>query len=96
MTGKKQSNSNWSGKVTRVSRAPDLEDGVFTWTDAKRIARSLMKSAESSNRRKALPFRSAMSMPVLYLNRAGRNLDVQQRQPLEQAKEELRRLHERS
>lgn len=78
--------------MTRESAALDLEEGVFTWKDPKRIARSLMKSAEVSTRRKASPFRSAMSMLVFYINRAGSNFDEKQKQILEQAKKELRKL----
>jgi len=84
---------NWSARVTRESDALDLEEGVFTWHDPKRIAQSLKESAEASTRRKAPPFRSAMSMLVFYINRAGRNLDETQRKVLEQAKVELRRLY---
>ena len=87
--------SRWSGKVTRESNALDLEDGVFTWPDPRRIALSLKASAERSRRRKADPFRSAMSMLVFYINRAGRRLDPGQKRVLEQAKEELRRLYGR-
>ncbi len=86
----------WSNRVTRVSNALDLEEGVFTWQDPKRIARSLMQSAEASTRRRAPPFRSAMSMLVFYVNRAGKNLDADQRRVLEQAKDELRRLYGRA
>ncbi len=85
----------WSGRVTRESRALELEEGVFTWKDPGRIARSLQKSAEASTERKAAPFRSAMSMLVFYINRAGSNLDDDQRQVLEQAKTELRKLYGR-
>lgn len=84
---------NWSNRVTRESNALDLEERVFTWRDPKRIARSLMQSAEASTRRRAPPFRSAMSMLVFYINRAGSNLDDAQRAVLEQAKDELRRLY---
>lgn len=93
MTERKQ---NWSAQVTRSSNALDLEPGVFTWEDPRRIARSLQRSAEASTRRKADPFRSAMSMLVFYINRAGRNLDPERRQVLEAAKEELRRLYGRA
>ncbi len=84
---------NWSAKVTRESYALDLEEGVFTWQDPKRIAESLKRSAEASTRRKSPPFRSAMSMLVFYINRAGKNLDEDQKRVLEQAKEELRGLY---
>lgn len=85
--------SNWSAKVTRESFALDLEAGVFTWDDPKRIAQSLKLSAESSTRRKAPPFRSAMAMLTFYINRAGRHLDQNQKRVLEQAKRELRSLY---
>ncbi|MGC2458748.1 MAG: DUF3175 domain-containing protein [Gallionellaceae bacterium] len=84
---------NWSAKVTRESFALELEDGVFTWQDPKRIAQSLKRSADTSMRRKAAPFRSAMSMLVFYINRAGKNLDENQKRILEQAKDELRALY---
>lgn len=83
----------WSAKVTKESDALDLEQGVFTWKDPKKIARSLKKSADQSLRRKAAPFRSAMSMLVFYINRAGKNLDPKQKQILEQAKDQLRKLY---
>ena len=86
----------WSGRVARESNALDLEEGVFTWADPKKIALSLKRSAESSTRRKAPPFRSAMSMLVFYINRAGGNLDKDRLRILEQAKEELRTLYEKS
>ena len=83
----------WSQKVTEKSNALDLEKGVFTWKDPKQIAISLSQSAEASTRRKSEPFRSAMSMLVFYINRAGKNLDEQQLNVLEQAKQELRILY---
>ncbi len=85
--------NKWSGKVTRESNALSLEEGVFTWKDPKRIAESLRASAEASTRRKSEPFRSAMSMLVFYINRAGKILDPEQRQILEQAKQALRELY---
>jgi len=91
----KPKSANWSAQVTQTSNALDLEPGVFTWKDPKRIAESLRRSAEASTRRKASPFRSAMSMLVFYINRAGKHLDPQQRAILEQAKQELRRLYNR-
>lgn len=82
----------WSQDVTEHSNALDLEDGVFTWADPARIARSLKRSAESSDRRKTTPYASAMSMLTFYLNRAGKNMDEDQRKVLEQAKVQLRKL----
>jgi len=83
---------NWSGKVTKNSDALTLEEGVFTWKDPKKIALSLKRSADRSDRRKAGPFQSAMSMLNFYINRAGKNLDKDQKKVLEQAKEELRKV----
>ena len=85
----------WSDKVTKESNALDLDEGVFTWNDPKRIAGSLKRSALESRRRKTTPFRSAMSMLNFYINRAGKNLGKRQRRILEEAKEELRRLFEK-
>lgn len=82
----------WSGEVTRRSNALDLEEGVFTRKDPRRIATSLKHSAEASLRRKAHPFQSAMSMINFYINRAGKNLPAERRKVLDQAKEELRKL----
>jgi len=82
----------WSAGVTKHSNALDLESGVFTWSDPKRIARSLKKSADASSRRKTSARQSAMSMLNFYENRAGKNLGVKQKKTLEQAKEELRAL----
>lgn len=84
---------NWSARVTQESRALVLEEGVFTWKDPRKIARSLKASADASKHRKAEPFRSAMSMLVFYINRAGKNLDKEQKQVLERAKHELRKLY---
>jgi hypothetical protein len=77
--------------VTRESDALDLEGGVFSLKDPKQIAASLKRSAERSSRRKAEPFRSALSMLVFYINRAGKNLPASRRRTLERAKGELRR-----
>jgi hypothetical protein len=81
----------WSGRVTRESNALDLEEGVFESDDPRHIAQSLKRSAEASHRRKAEPYRSAMSMLTFYINRAGRNLPAERRKVLEAAKAELRR-----
>lgn len=85
----------WSQRVTEQSNALDLEPGVFTLDDPRQIAESLQRSAERSHRRKADPFRSAMSMLSFYINRAGKNLPATQQERLEQAKDELRDLYGR-
>jgi hypothetical protein len=92
----KPSSHRWSHHVTETSDALDLEQDVFEQKDPKRIARSLKRSAEHSDRRKSDPFRSAMSMLVFYINRAGKNLDDAQRRHLEDAKAELRKVFGRA
>ncbi len=89
------SSAKWSARVTRESDALDLEEGVFTWSDPALIAQSLKRSADSSTRRRAEPFQSAMSMLNFYINRAGKNLNPDQKRILDQAKEELRALYGR-
>jgi hypothetical protein len=86
---------NWSQRVTESSDALDLEQGVFTWDDPRKIALSLRRSADGSRRRKGTPFQSAMSMLSFYINRAGSQLPADRRRILEQAKEELRELYGR-
>ncbi|HEX3665193.1 MAG TPA: DUF3175 domain-containing protein [Rhizomicrobium sp.] len=82
--------SRWSAKVTRESDALDLRKDVFNLNDPKKIAASLKCSAEHSKRRKADPYRSAMSMLTFYINRAGKNLRSSRKKTLERAKTELR------
>jgi hypothetical protein len=94
-TKKKETPRKWSGKVTRESNALDLQSRVFTYKDPAKIARSLKRSAEKSNRKKGTPFQSAMSMLNFYINRAGKTLSKAEKQPLEKAKAELRKLFHR-
>jgi hypothetical protein len=91
MKSKKQPHK-WSAKVTEHSDAMDLKKDIFKSKDPDKIARSLKHSAEESDRRKALPFQSAMSMLNFYENRAGKNLTKSQKAPLEKAKNKLRKL----
>jgi len=86
----------WSSDVTRRSNALDLEHGVFTATDPRKVAASLKRSAEASKRRKGTPYQSAMSMLNFYLNRGGKNVTVRRRRVLERAKGELRKLFGRA
>jgi hypothetical protein len=76
--------------VRRCDRA-SVEPKVFEKESAGEIAASLKRSAESSDRRKASPFRSARSMLTFYINRAGRNLSPERKRTLEAAKEKLRK-----
>jgi Protein of unknown function (DUF3175) len=81
----------WSARVTKESDALDLDRGVFSLSDPKRIAASLKRSAERSRRRKSNPYRSALSMLTFFINRAGKNLPADRRRTLQRAKIELRR-----
>lgn len=83
----------WSQRVTETSDALTLEEGVFKKDSPRAIALSLKRSADESNRRKSAPFRSAMSMLVFYVNRAGKGLSKARKKKLEQAKDELRKLY---
>jgi hypothetical protein len=93
--GAPRAGRRWSQRVTETSNALDLEPGVFTFDDPRHVARSLQRSADESRRRKTDPYRSAMSMLVFYINRAGRNLPKRRKAVLEEAKEELRALYDR-
>lgn len=88
---KKKSKQKWSQDVTDNSDAMDLEDGVFKQRSAKKIADSLKASAEHSDRHKASPFESAMSMLNFYINRAGKQLSKSRLTTLDRAKDELRK-----
>jgi len=92
----RRTDRRWSARVTRTSHALDLDRGVFTWSDPKRIARSLKRSAERSRRRKADSYRSALSMLTFYLNRAGKKLPASRRKTLQRAKTELRAAYGRN
>jgi hypothetical protein len=81
----------WSAQVSRTSDAMDLKQGVFTSDDPKKIARSVKSSSEKSGRRKASPYRSAVSMISFYENRGGKNLSPRKKQTLQRAKAELKR-----
>ena len=83
------SGKKWSSEVTEHSDALDLEEGVFTLEDPKKIAESIKHSAEKSHRKKGTPYQSAMSMLTFYINRDGKNLDKKQKEVLEIAKDEL-------
>jgi hypothetical protein len=88
----RRSTQKWSAGVTEHSNALDPEQNIFESKDPKKIAESLKESAEKSKRRKSAPYRSAMSMLTFYINRAGKNLETSQKEVLERAKDELRKL----
>src|SRR5262245_21573457 len=81
----------WSQAVTEHSDALTLDEGVFTKRDPKAIATSLKRSAERSRRRKADPFRSALSMLTFYIHRPCTNLPAARKRTLMRAKAELRK-----
>lgn len=85
----------WSQRVAETSNALDLEEGIFSCEDPRRIALSIKRSAEVSRRRRSPAFRSAMSMLTFYINRAGKKLPPEQREILQRAKDELRELYGR-
>jgi hypothetical protein len=89
--GARRPKRRWSAKVTQQSDALTLRAGVFKLKDPKKIAASLKRSAERSRRRKADPYRSALSMLTFYINRAGKNLPPARKKTLTRAKGELRR-----
>jgi len=95
MTPRRKAKKYWSGEVTRQSNALDLEAGVFTFKNPRRIAKSLKQSAEDSLRRKGTVYKSAMSMLNFYINRAGKNLKKDRRKILIQAKIELKKLFQK-
>ena len=95
LRGRRSKKKKWSAGVMRRSNALDLEKGVFTKSSPRAVALSLKRSAEHSKRRRSAPFRSAMSMLNFEINRGGRNLSKSQRDVLERAKGELRKLYGR-
>jgi len=90
--GSKKTVKKWSAGVTRNSNALDLKSRVFLYKDPEKIAASLKRSAEKSKRKKGTALQSAMSMLNFYINRAGKNLTVKEKKPLEKAKNALRSL----
>ena len=95
-TKSRKSGRRWSAGVTRESDALDLKKGVFSKRSPKAIASSLKRSAERSRRRKANPYRSALSMLTFYINRAGKNLPPTRKKILQRAKVELRKQFHRA
>lgn len=94
-SSRKGSPRRWSAQVLKTSNALDLEEGIFKQRSARAIAASLRHAALASQRRRAGPFQSAMSMLNYYINRAGRGLSPERRRTLERAKVELRRQFDR-
>ncbi len=81
----------WVAHVQETSNAMDLPEGIFTWSP-KKIARGLKEAVMASDRTKGTKFQSAMSMLNYYINRAGKKLPEDDRNRLEAAKNELRKV----
>lgn len=93
---KTRGSRRWSQRVTEKSDALTLDEGVFKKPTPRQIALSLKRSADRSKRRKADPYRSAMSMLTFYINRAGKGLSKSRKQKLEKAKDALREVYGRA
>ncbi len=81
----------WVAHVQETSNAMDLPEGLFR-RSSKGIAQGLKRAALASNRTKGTKFQSAMSMLNFYINRAGKNLSPTDKDRLEKAKDELRKI----
>lgn len=87
--GEKKSKINyWSQNVSDV--VMDIEPGLFTLDDPRKIALGLKRSALRSG--SEYPYKSAMSMLCFYINRGGINLSKERVRVLNKAKLELREL----
>ena len=87
------SSKRWSKKVTEGPASLLLPHGIFTWTNPKKIAKELLKSAKESKIKKTdSSYKSAMSMLSFYINRAGKNLSEERKDILYKAKVELKKL----
>ena len=84
----------WVRQVQETSNAMDLPAGLFT-LPAKELARGLYEAAMASDRTKGTKLQSAMSMLNYYINRAGTKLQPKEKERLERAKIELRKLFHR-
>lgn len=83
---------NWIKKVK--TNAMDLPKGIFTWS-SKDIAKGLAYAALTSDQTKGTKYQSAMSMLNFYINRAGSNLSDKDKNRLEKAKNELRKIFDK-
>jgi hypothetical protein len=81
-----QDSRKWSGEVTRKSNALNLERGVFTFSEPRKIAESLKRPAERSDRRKGDAVSVCDEHVESYVNRAGRNLPEERKKILERAR----------
>ncbi len=91
---KKPPKKSWVAKVQATSFAMSLPEGIFT-RPAKEVAQGLKDAVLASDKTKGTKFQSAMSMLNYYINRAGKKLREEDRERLEQAKDELRKLFDK-
>jgi len=83
--------NRWVKHVAETSEAMDLEKGLFKGS-AKKVAAGLKKSVMASKRTKGTKFQSAMSMLNFFINRGGKGLPQAEKDRLERAKPELRKV----
>lgn len=81
----------WSKDVHETSRAQELPEGLFT-RSGKDIAEGLKKVVLETPNPNQSPLQTAMEMLDFYINRAGDNLTPEDRERLDQAKVELRKI----
>jgi len=93
--GRRAKSASWVARVRERSDAMDLPPGIFKGSP-RAIAAGLKRAVMQSRRTKGTKFQSAMSMLNLYVNRTGKNLGARDRQRLNAAKEELRRVFGRA
>ena len=82
---------SWTERVTKTSHALEVPPKTFSQKDPKKIAQILKASAKD----KRTPYRSALSLLIFYINRAGTKLPKAQRTILEKAKIELKKLYKK-
>ena len=84
----------WVKDVEEHSDAIALPEGTFKQS-AEKIAQILKAAVLASDKTKGTKFESAMSMLNFYINRAGKNLKTEDKERLERAKIELRKLFDK-
>ncbi len=88
---KPSSGKRWVKHVADTSDAMDLKKD-FSKGSPKQIAASLKRSVMKSHRTKGTKFQSAMSMLNFFINRGGKGLSADEKDRLERAKPELRKI----
>ena len=91
MSSPKSTNKRWVRGVQETSDAMDIPPGLFT-KSPRAIAQGLRDAVYASNRTRGTKFQSAMSMLNWYINRGGKGISPKDKERLEKAKGELRRV----